>query len=65
MTLDLTELSAVPAVSLRRYDPTSGSFTTVGTYATTGSQTITHPGNNAFGHSDWVYLFEPVAVSPP
>jgi hypothetical protein len=59
LTLDLTELNAVSQVRIRRYDPTAGTFSTVGTYATTGSQSITHPGNNSFGHSDWVYLIEP------
>jgi hypothetical protein len=60
ITLDLTELSAgASTVVVKRYDPTAGTFTTVGSYATTGSQTIPHPGNNAFGHTDWVYLVEP------
>jgi hypothetical protein len=58
ITVDLTELSAAATVRIRRYDPTAGTFTTVGTYATSGSQTITHPGNNTWGHSDWVYLIE-------
>lgn len=59
ITLDLTEISGASTVRVRRFDPTDGSYTTVGTYSTSGSQSFTHPGNNAFGHSDWVYLIEP------
>jgi hypothetical protein len=62
ITLDLTELSAAASVRVRRFDPTSGAYSEVGTYATTGPQTIAHPGNNAFGHTDWVYLIEPALV---
>jgi hypothetical protein len=64
ITLDLTELDVTSNVRIRRYDPTAGTYTTVGTYATTGSQSITHPGNNTWGHTDWVYLVEPAPAAP-
>jgi hypothetical protein len=62
VTLDLTELDAAAQVRVHRYDPTAGGYVTVGTYPTTGPQTITHPGANVWGDSDWVYLLEPLDV---
>ena len=58
--LDLTEMSGSwSAVRVRKMDPTTGTITTVGTYATSGTQTIGALGNNAsVTYSDWVLLVE-------
>ena len=61
ITLDLTEFAGVAGqVQVRRYDPTNGSYSSVGTYPTTGPQTIPSLGANADGASDWV-----IVVTPP
>lgn len=56
--VNLAQLSG--PVTVRRYDPTDGSTTTLGLYGNTQTLTLTHAGNNAAGDSDWVYLFEVV-----
>ena len=57
--VDLTEFSGSwTSCRVRKYDPTTGGYSDVGTYATTGTQTISAPGNNASGDSDWALLFE-------
>jgi hypothetical protein len=60
ITLDLTEFAASgPRVVIRKYDPTDGSFSTIGTFATSGSQVIESLGSNAEGFRDWVLLVAP------
>ena len=59
ITLDTTELAGTGNVKIRRYDPTSGAFTTVASSeAQNAARSITHPGNNAAGAPDWVYVVE-------
>src|SRR5690606_28694716 len=57
LTFDLTELAAA-TIKVSKYDPVSGAYTEIGTYANTGSQSIGSLGNNSAGDSDWVLLFE-------
>lgn len=59
ITLDTTELSGTGNVRIRRYDPTDGSFTTVSaSEAQNATRAISHPGNNANGDPDWVYVVD-------
>jgi hypothetical protein len=58
LTFDLTELSAFPLARLRKYDPTNGTFTTIGDFATTGSLVVSSLGTNAKGDNDWVLIFD-------
>lgn len=57
-TVDLTEISGSSAL-VRWFDPTDGTFTTVGTYSTSGSQVVSDPGANSAGAQDWVLVVEP------
>lgn len=57
ITFDMTAITH-GSVRIRRMDPTTGGFTTVGTFANTGTQTVTHPGNNAAGDPDWVFVLD-------
>lgn len=40
----------------RWYDPTLGTFSTVGSYANTGTHSFTSPGNHADGNADYVLV---------
>jgi hypothetical protein len=58
-TLDTTELGGTGNVKIRRFDPTSGSYTTVAaSEAQNAARSITYPGANAAGGTDWVYIVE-------
>lgn len=58
LTFDLTEFTAVATVRIRKFDPSSAAYTTIGTYATTGTQAVGSLGTNAAGDTDWVLVFE-------
>ncbi len=57
ITVDLTIFTS-DAVHVRWYDPTTGGFTSVGDFPTTGTQVLAPPGNNASGQPDWVLVVE-------
>ena len=57
ITIDLTTFTDA-AVHVRWYDPTTGNFTDVGDFPTTGTQVIAHPGSNASGQPDWVLVVD-------
>lgn len=59
-TIALSAFSG-PNVQARWYDPTDGSYTAIGTYSASGTQSMAHPGNNAAGASDWVLRLDSVA----
>jgi hypothetical protein len=40
------------------YDPTSGTYTSIGRFDNTGTQNFTPPGNNSTGDSDWVLVLQ-------
>jgi hypothetical protein len=61
--IDLGRLSPA-SVRLRWYDPTNGSFREVGTFTTSGRQTLTTPGSNAVGDRDWVLVVSAVGPAP-
>lgn len=44
-------------VTARRIDPTTGATTALGTFANSGTQNFTTPGNNAGGFAAWVFAF--------
>jgi hypothetical protein len=59
LTFDLTELDQVSNVLIRKFDPTNGTYTSVGTFATSlTAQNVGSLGNNAGGDSDWLLVFE-------
>jgi hypothetical protein len=58
ITVDLTEISAHVNVLARWFDPTDGSYSTVGTFATSSGHTFTHPGANAAGDNDRVLVIQ-------
>lgn len=59
ITIDTTELTGTGNVRIRRYDPTDGSFTTVAaSEAQNATRAISHPGTNANGDNDYVYVVD-------
>lgn len=56
VTIDMTKLSG--EATARWFDPTNATFTDVGSFPNTGSQTFAPPGNNSTGDGDWVLLLE-------
>lgn len=56
ITVDLSEFSAAATVTITRYDPRSGATTTIGTYATSGTQALSAPSANSAGDRDWLYV---------
>ena len=59
-TIDLSQFNG-PNVLVRWYDPIDQSYTADNTYSASGSQAISHPGNNSEGDSDWVLVMESVS----
>jgi hypothetical protein len=57
LTVDLTALSA--SVQARWFDPTSATYTAIGTFPNTGPHSFTTPGTNSGGAADWVLVLEP------
>jgi hypothetical protein len=57
LTFDMSKLSG-PHVRVRWYDPTSGAFTTEGTYVAAGERSFARAIANAEGGPDWALLFE-------
>ena len=57
-TVDLGTFSG--PVTARWYDPTNGTFTTIGDgpFANTGNVDVTTPGTNSDGEDDWVLVLE-------
>jgi len=51
-TVDMSEFTGTVVVDW--IDPITGGVTSDNSYAASGSQTITHPGNNSDGEADWV-----------
>ncbi len=60
LTVDLSVFTDA-GVHVRWYDPTTGDFTNVGDYTTTGSISVSPPGDNASGQPDWVLVVEAFA----
>jgi hypothetical protein len=60
ITVDLS-IFTDDTVHVRWYDPTTGDYTRVGNFATTGTRVFSHPGDNASGQPDWVLVVEGVA----
>lgn len=70
ITLDLTVFSAFHKnMRIRKYDPISAAWSTIGIYpTTTSSQSVSALGNNSSGTTaDWVLLIEPYddSTAPP
>lgn len=63
VTVDMTKLGA--SVTARWFDPANGTFTSIGTFANTGTHAFTTPGNNSAGDADWLLVLDaPDAAMP-
>jgi hypothetical protein len=56
ITIDLTAISG--PLRARWLNPVTAVSTTIGTFANSGTQIFTPPGDNGSGYSDWVLLLE-------
>jgi hypothetical protein len=66
LTVDMTKLSG-PAAA-RWFDPSNGTYHSIpgSPFSNAGTMTLTTPGNNSDGDSDWVLVLEaPTAFNPP
>ncbi len=63
VTINMAQLSG--AVTVRWFDPTSGTYSAIGgsPFANSGSKQFTPPGNNAAGDPDWVLLLTATAAT--
>jgi hypothetical protein len=62
-TVDMTAMSG--SARARWFDPASATYTTIGNYPNTGTQTFTVPGTNSAGSTDWVLILDPSSTSAP
>lgn len=58
VTVALSQMAAGKTTTAKWYDPTTGSYTTIGSFSDSGSQTWTPSGNNNAGSPDWVLLLQ-------
>ncbi|HEY8096124.1 MAG TPA: DUF4038 domain-containing protein [Methylobacter sp.] len=56
VTIDMTTLRGT--VTARWFDPTNGTYSSIGSFSNTGTQAFTTTGNNAAGDADWVLILE-------
>lgn len=56
VTIDMSKFSGTATASW--FDPSNATTTAIGSFANTGTQDFTPPGNNAGGDGDWVLLME-------
>jgi len=56
VTIDMTKLGA--AVTARWFDPSNATFTSIGSFANTGTHAFTVPGNNSAGDADWLLVLD-------
>jgi len=59
LTINMSKMGGGAGNSRARwYDPTSGTYTTIGGLANSGSHTFTTPEANSKGDADWVLVLE-------
>jgi hypothetical protein len=56
ITVDLSKMSRL--VTAKWFDPTNGNYTTIGTFAHSGTQQFTSPAAHSDGFDDWVLLLQ-------
>ncbi len=56
ITVNMTKLSGT--ITAKWFDPTTGQYTSIGTFPNTGSHQFTPPGNHSDGNNDWVLLLQ-------
>lgn len=56
VTVAMTKMSHSGTVVARWFDPTNGAYTSIGSFANTGTHTFTSSGNNAGGDPDFVLV---------
>jgi len=54
VTVNMAKMSG--QVTAQWYDPTNGKYTSIGSFANTGSHQFPAPGNNSGGDSDWILV---------
>lgn len=67
-TFDMSKITDAGSQAIARwFDPTNGAVRNAGTFANSGSQTFTAPGNNGNADTDWVLILDSVAANlrPP
>jgi chitodextrinase len=63
VTVDMSQMAT--SVIARWFDPSDGTFLTLGTFGNTGSQAFTPLGANHDGDGDWVLVLEATDLTPP
>jgi len=59
LTVNLSKMGGSGGnLQARWYDPTNGSYKTIGQFANSGSHTFTTPDSNSVGVTDWVLVLE-------
>jgi hypothetical protein len=61
--VNMSQLSGVSTA--RWYNPTTGDYTTIGTFANSGTRSFVTPGNNGSSANDWVLVIEVGGTLPP
>jgi hypothetical protein len=56
LSVDMSKFSA--SVLARWYDPTNGTYSSIGTFANNGSKQFSSPASNSEGFADWVLVLE-------
>jgi hypothetical protein len=56
ITVDMTVMSG--SARARWLNPTTGAYSTLGTFANTGTRVFTPPGDNGTGSTDWVLVLD-------
>ncbi|HLL69224.1 MAG TPA: nucleoside hydrolase-like domain-containing protein [Micromonosporaceae bacterium] len=64
LTVDMSNLTVNP-VSAKWFNPANGTYTTIGSFANSGSRAFTTPGNNGQSMNDWLLILEAGATSTP
>lgn len=54
----------VGSVTAQWYDPTNGTYTTIGSFANSGSRTFNAPSTNSAGQNDWVLVLRSAVTKP-
>ncbi len=57
ITVDMTKMSATSTAQW--FNPSTGVYTTIGSFPNTGTHVFSPPGNNGSGFTDWVLVLAP------
>lgn len=65
ITVDLTAMAAGSTARSRWFDPTAGTYASIGYFAAIGSLTVTPPATNGAGGTDFVLVLDAPTVRAP